>query len=378
MPIAISAAFDGGNIAIMRAERADDIELTIPRDNLSDFFQWFHFKLAGARGEDCVIRITGLQKSAYPDGWPGYRAVVSEDRVNWRRTGTDYDKDAGGGTLTIRVTPTRDNIWIAYFAPYSMERHHDLVARIGGAPGVRAEVIGKTLDGQDMDMLTMGEGPINLWFTARQHPGETMAEWWMEGALERLVDAADPVACALRKQATLRIIPNMNPDGSRRGHLRTNAVGVNLNREWAAPSPERSPEVLCVLQRMDTARPDFALDVHGDESIPNNFIAGFEGIPSVTDAQLARLKAYLEILKRISPDFQTEQGYAASAPGKANLTMATTALAERFGCLSMTLEMPFKDAAIAPDPVHGWSPERSKTLGRDCLAACLEILPQLR
>jgi len=49
-------------------------------------------------------------------------------------------------------------------------------------------------------------------------------------------------------------VPNMNPDGSWRGHLRTNAAGANLNREWAAPSAERSPEVLLVRNKMDQAR----------------------------------------------------------------------------------------------------------------------------
>ena len=43
----------------------------------------------------------------------------------------------------------------------------------------------------------------------------------------------------------------MNPDGSWRGHLRTNAAGANLNREWASPSAERSPEVLAVRNAMD-------------------------------------------------------------------------------------------------------------------------------
>lgn len=32
---------------------------------------------------------------------------------------------------------------------------------------------------------------------------------------------------------TFRIVPHMNPDGAVMGHLRTNAVGANLNREWA-------------------------------------------------------------------------------------------------------------------------------------------------
>ena len=32
------------------------------------------------------------------------------------------------GTLTIRHGPAGDLAWFAYFAPYSLERHHDLVA----------------------------------------------------------------------------------------------------------------------------------------------------------------------------------------------------------------------------------------------------------
>lgn len=50
-------------------------------------------------------------------------------------------------------------------------------------------------------------------------------------------------------------VPNMNPDGSWRGHLRTNAAGANLNREWAAPSAQRSPEVLLVRTKMDQVSP---------------------------------------------------------------------------------------------------------------------------
>ena len=34
------------------------------------------------------------------------------------------------GVLTIRFTPETDCVWLAYFAPYSMERHHDLVSTI--------------------------------------------------------------------------------------------------------------------------------------------------------------------------------------------------------------------------------------------------------
>jgi murein tripeptide amidase MpaA len=169
----------------------------------------------------------------------------------------------------------------------------------------------------------------------------------------------------------------MNPDGSRRGHLRTNAVGVNLNREWHAPSAEKSPEVLCVRNAMDESGVDFAMDIHGDEAIPANFLAGFEGIPSLTERQTRLFGLFSETLERLSPDFQTAQGYEIPAPGQANMSMSTTQLAERFGCVSMTLEMPFKDNSNLPDPVYGWSPQRSKFLASACLDALHAIIPEL-
>ena len=83
-------------------------------------------------------------------------------------------------------------------------------------------------------------------------------------------------------------------------------------------------------------------------------------------------------LERLSPDFQREQGYEIPAPGEANMSMSTTQLAERFGCVSMTLEMPFKDNFNLPDEVYGWSPQRSKYLAYACLDALHAILPDLK
>ena len=169
----------------------------------------------------------------------------------------------------------------------------------------------------------------------------------------------------------------MNPDGSRRGHLRTNAAGVNLNREWASPTLVRSPEVHHVLRAMDETGVDFAIDVHGDESIPYVFLAGFHGIPSWTERQGQLYDRFGRDLAARTPDFQTKHGYPVAGPGKANLTMSTNQLAERFGAVSMTLEMPFKDNDDAPDAEFGWSPERSRQLARDCLATLAGMIDEV-
>ena len=372
MTLSVSSAFDGGNIRVVAIE-GDRIDLEIVKDNQSDFYQWFYFRVTGGGGRALEIRILNCAGAAYPHGWDNYRACMSTDREDWERVETSYQ----GGILTLSVTPPSNSVWFAYFAPYTMERHHDLVASVAAHPAVEYRSLGQTLDGQELDYFRIGEGPLQVWLYARQHPGETMAEWWMEGALERLLDEADPVARRLLARATFHIVPNMNPDGSRRGHLRTNAVGTNLNREWHDPSPQRSPEVLFVRNEMDRTGVDFAMDVHGDEAIPANFLAGFEGIPSWNAAQQRLFDRFSEELVRFSPDFQTRQGYEVARPGEANMSMSTSQLAERYGAVSMTLEMPFKDNEDLPDPRRGWSPDRCALLARACLDALHAIVDEL-
>ncbi|MDG5751939.1 M14-type cytosolic carboxypeptidase [Qipengyuania sp. XHP0211] len=371
--IHIDCAFDSGNIEVLSVDGAS-ARLAIRKDHQSEFAQWFHFRVSGAAGRELELKITGLKDSAYPGGWPQYDACVSEDRDYWGRAASSWDENADNGTLTIRYTPASDIAYFAYFAPYSMDRHHDLVAEAASSEGVDYKRLGTTLDGQPIDCLSMGEGETQVWLYARQHPGETQAEWWMEGALEVLTDPTDSVGRLLRQRCRLHVVPNANPDGSKRGHLRTNAVGTNLNREWENPTAEKSPEVLAIRNAMDETGVHFAMDVHGDEAIPVAFLAGYEGIPSWTDEHGERFYLYERILDRRTPDFQTEQGYTKSAPGKANLSMSTNQVAERFGATAMTLEMPYKDNPASPEPEQGWSPERCKMLARDCLASLLEWL----
>ncbi len=373
MTILISAAFDSGNIR-PTAIADTQVTLEIVRDRESDFYQWFHFRALGVRGRAVSYVIANAGGSAFPGGWENYRPCWSEDRVTWRRVADSHYAD---GVLRFTHEAKGDAVWFAYFAPYSMERHDDCVARIAARPGVRLASLGQTLDGREMDCLTLGDGPKQVWLYARQHPGESMAEWWMEGALEALTDAADPIARSLRHKATFHIVPNMNPDGSFRGHLRTNAVGVNLNREWHQPTADRSPEVLCVRNAMDASGVDFAMDVHGDEAIAAVFLAGFEGIPSLSERQSALYARYQDALVARTPDFQKAKGYGTTPKGRANLAMSTNQLAERFGCVAMTLEMPFKDNDDLPDAEFGWSPERSMRLGRDCLGALHDIIEEL-
>ncbi|MYI03119.1 MAG: hypothetical protein F4122_11660, partial [Gammaproteobacteria bacterium] len=85
MKMRIDAEFDGGNIEVVEAGDAAGIRLRIRKDNLSDFYQWFYFRVSGARGEECVIHILNAGGAAYPGGFRDYRVLCSFDRVEWFR-----------------------------------------------------------------------------------------------------------------------------------------------------------------------------------------------------------------------------------------------------------------------------------------------------
>lgn len=382
MPITITTQFDSGNIDVLDANDPSNVRLRVRPDANSDYLQWFHFNASDLSGKSCTFVIENAHLTTYPKGWENYHVVCSADRQHWIRATTTYD----GQSLRWTVETDNDQMWFAYFAPYSMEQHADLISAAATAKAVEHRVLGLTAQGRAIDYLqvrelsesqTSGSHPAasdqprttpnsekaQLWLIARQHPGESMAEWFMEGFIDRLLDEDDATSFALRKCADVHLVPNMNPDGSFMGHLRTNSKGVNLNREWASPSIENSPEVYHVLQRMDETGITVALDVHGDEALPYNFIAGTEGVASWNAERNQQLINVKHTWSSINPDFQDVHGYPINKPGAANMTICSNQLAERFRCLAMTLEMPFKDTADTPRNLAGWSPGRSMRLG---------------
>lgn len=264
--------------------------------------------------------------------------------------------------------------------------------------------LGPTIEGREIDFITVGTGPRTCWIIHRQHPGESMAEFYAEGLLNRLLglnDKCDEVAEKARELYTFHIVPNINPDGSSSGYLRTNAAGQNLNREWCpspapltdddaeadmyeAPTLERSPEVYHLLRHMDQTGCDAFLDIHGDEDLPFNFLAGSEGM-TVWGKRLESLHgAFLASYERANGDMQAKVSYDPDEAGGGMPNICSNQIAERFDCFSGTLEMPFKECWSDTVGVGGngkkigWGPERARQLGASVLDALCYISPHLR
>lgn len=378
MTLSISADFDSGNIQVLDASDRERVTLAIRPDIASAHFQWFHFCVEGLEiGADHHFSLVNASESAFNSAWTGYNAVASYDHQNWFRVPSNFD----GKALNFSLAPSESRVWFAYFEPYPRGRHAWLIEQALAQPGMQCLATGRSVEGRDIPLLRKGDGAPGkrkVWMIAQQHPGEHMAEWFIEGVIDRLQRDDDPVIADLLACADLYLVPNMNPDGAFHGNLRTNARGKDLNRAWQDSSEALSPEVFFVQQQMEHYGVDMFLDVHGDEEIPYVFTAACEGNPGYTPHQEQLEAHFRRRLGEITVDFQSVHGYPRSAPGQANMNLACNSVGERYQCLSLTLEMPFKDNDNAPEAHTGWNGKRSAQLGRDVLTVLSEMVPVLR
>ena len=387
MSIAVSAAIPNGSIDIIDGGDPGNLRLALRRDPGDDplAIGYYHFRVTGARRQPCVFRLVDAAVHAgarlagredYEDEWTRTGPHLSYDRRHWFRVAGQIE----GQDYVFRHTPEHDVCYIAKWAPYPADREADFVARCQFSPRVRVSTVARTTQGADLDLLTVGEsgpGKKVCWIIARQHPSETMGGYFIEGLLTRLLDENDPVARRILDSAYFQIVPNMNPDGARCGFTRVNGAGVNLNREWSSPSVERSPEVWHVRSLMERTGVNFFMDCHGDEELRCVFLAGPLEIPSRAERTARLFQAFEGAWAAASPDYVPGQPYPGGAPAEADLRMAWNWVGERFRCLSLLLEQPFKDTTWWQDPVHGWSPERAHALGGALPTAILGVLPDL-
>lgn len=369
----ITSKLDSGNIIFDSTEIINNINhvyLRIRKDVGAEFLQWFYFRLTTSAGDNLILHITNAKDAFSQEGWRDYNVCTSYDRKNWFRTNSSYD----GEELKMEIKPEHNTVYFAYFPPFSFEDHQDLVSSSQISPLCKSKVIGNTVEGRNIDLLQIGEladAKMKIWILGRQHAGETMASWFVKGMLERLLDSNDPVSRKILEKAVFYVVPSMNLDGSMAGNIRVNGAGRDLNREWAEPNEEKSPEVFYVKKEMSSVGVDLCLDIHGDEELPYNFVSRIDGIPMFDEKLQKKQTIFSESWKTVSPDFQDIHGYPVDKPGKANLQICSKNIANTFKCLALTVEMPFKDNANLPDIQNGWSIARSERFGASVVAALL-------
>lgn len=372
MRFGVDCAFDGGSVIVVDQDDPSQVTLALRPDNRLEFLQAFNFRVRGAKGKALTLRIANAENARFAAGFGDLRAICKEGTA-LVPVATTFD----GSELTIRHTPRSDVVFFSSYLPYDERRRAALVRRVEKAPDMTCVSFGRSVQKRPLTAFMAGMDGPKVVIVARQHPGETVAEWMMEGLVKRLLHTRDRSARALCARARLFIVPCLNIDGASLGNHRTNAAGIDLNRAWQEPSRRTSPEVVAVRRVLEDGV-DFFLDVHGEETIAYAFAAGCEGNPGYTPRQEGVEDTFRAAMEDLHPAFRSTGGYDRDEAGQADLRLAANWVAETYDCPALTLEAPMKDTLEGQEP-GSFLQSDALTLGEvlvEALHACLDRMAQ--
>lgn len=361
--MSISISMESSNI-IVESESQSDVSLLIRPDTGSKDYQWFYFKDSQpSTGLTRTYRIFNAAEASYPRAWVGYDVLASYDEKAWFRIPTRFD---GSHLIWQHRADSGEPISFAFFVPYLSQRRSALLEEAARASHVSRRSLGQSTQGRELDILVFGDenrqDAKGVWVVSRQHAGETMAEFATEGFIRRLLDTNDPGTARILSDATIYVLPNMNPDGSAAGNLRANANGVDLNRAWHAPGDD-APEVKAVLAAIQQTGCDLFIDMHGDETRPFIWLVG-PGVP-ISDDVAAKVQQFEAVLSQRHPEVLPPPDEIVNglmdAPG-----MSVNYMVREYGCPGWIVELPFRE-----------TPEGDTMLEQGCMSfgdSCVDAL----
>jgi predicted amidohydrolase len=232
----------------------------------------FHFAIEAKPGAKFTLEFKNLN-NVY-NGRPGSVAaewktvVVSPDGKHWKPVAT---RSLPGDRVQLDVEMPGPKLYVARVEPYRLSDLNAWLASVKKNPLTEVSVIGKTVEGRDLEIVRVGDpdAPHHVFVRARAHSWEAGGNWVAQGLADRLLKD-DEDAKAFRKRYCLWLLPMANKDGVARGRTRFNLNGIDLNRGWDKLADEKlAPENHALekwlnKQIQDGRRPALALELHND------------------------------------------------------------------------------------------------------------------
>jgi murein tripeptide amidase MpaA len=261
--VSVASDFEGGKVEKVERVSETHLRCAVPGESDQDKRNrqpsWFYFRLDGVAGKDLTIDLTDLAgeynyRRHNGAGLRNMRPVYSYDDRTWHHfDASEWNEKAS--TIRIRLRPTANRVWIARQPPYTDQHLKRLIAGIRQHPHFRETIVGKTVEGRPMLLLTITNPEVAdsskkvIWLMARQHSWESGTSWVAEGALRFLL-SDDPEAARLRDGYIFKVFPLADPDGVCRGGVRFNKHGYDLNRNWDTVDARLMPEIHAQRQAM--------------------------------------------------------------------------------------------------------------------------------
>lgn len=297
--ISVTSDFEGGSAAVKRIDQmARSIRLSPTAHEGRGWVCWWYFKVQGHRPGETLTLDVGPAPWATPD-----RAAFSLDGDEWHQTPPGVRQN---NRIVYTVKVDAAEAWFAWGPPFGVADAQRLVDEAAArSPHAEAFELCRSREGRPTPALRISqkgiaeEDRVGIWIQARQHAWESGSSWVCKGIVDWLL-SDDARAEALRKGATITIVPVMDVDNVALGAGGKNQTPQDHNRDWTDRPYHRAVEAAqAEIARLDAeGRFHLFLDLHNPDAGAQEpfFFVGPRDL--LTDEGRANRDAFIEAARK--------------------------------------------------------------------------------
>ncbi|VAW11241.1 FIG00652775: hypothetical protein [hydrothermal vent metagenome] len=148
-------------------------------------------------------------------------------------------------------------------------KHHELqplIARYGQNPKFTVKVVGRSIEGRDLSLISIGEGTTNVYLWSQMHGNEPTATQAIFDIFKFFAsDDFEIEKKEILKNLRIHFLPMLNPDGAE-VFQRRNRLGIDINRDALRL---QSPESRTLKRVRDSLQADFGFNLHDQSTYYN-------------------------------------------------------------------------------------------------------------
>lgn len=259
----IDTQIPSGSILYDRIDNDGIIHLNLNRE-FGSLTHSFYFKVLIDKTfrKKLTFSIDNAGQSPFADGWNNYAPFQRSDDADWKRISQGF---FNGTSFYFDVDDINKDFFISWYIPYPTNKYRNWLAEIS-----KSDLLTVNVNDEIPDYIVAGDKrkPAVV-VVARQHPGESMASYVVEGFVDALIKKNALTENLLKKNSII-IFPLLNKSGVIKSYHRVNEKGIDLNRSWHSTKIEEITVVKNLLASFDDIHS--IIDIHGDEISDFNYI----------------------------------------------------------------------------------------------------------
>lgn len=257
----IDKDYFGSSIKILKENKEKNtIEVSL-REEKNSYGHYYNFKVINNEEKEGIIIIKNIDKSAYYSKKSQfYPYIKKENDENWERA-KNNKVTLNENEITIKIE-ANEKIEISTVPRYVQK---DLELFINEKLKKFKDKGKLKYENKVIPKLEFGNKGKELFVViGRQHPGETLSSFFIEGMIEEIINNKN-----MLDSYNYLFFPIVNKQGVEKGNHRY-INGVDLNRSWN--KKDRPEEIKYILDEIGKRKVKNFIDIHNDEISVKDYI----------------------------------------------------------------------------------------------------------